>query len=155
AVLATIGRYDTAAHALIDDPELHVYEAVQEARSMNGPPVEWHIAKNNTIAKDTRSPPDGFVVGPTRPIIGADYSDVKGGIRAYDDVTMHLMVPAGTPAGALTVRATVLYQSTVAALVDELDKANTTDMRGQTLQQLWAATGYADPMAIASVEVTI
>ena len=152
ATLEVIGRYDDTAHALAGDPQLHVYEAVHGERQASGPPAPWHIARSNTIVKDSRIPPAGFVPGPTTPIVGADYGDGQGGTRSYDEGTFHLTAPAGTPPGPLTLRATVLYQSTVAGLIDELAKADTTDGRGQTLQQIYAATGYAAPIAVATAE---
>lgn len=150
--VAAVGRYDDTAHTLVGDPELHVYEAVHGERQASGPPTPWHIARSNTVVKDTRLPPAGFVPGPTTQIIGADYGDGMGGTRSYDEVTVHLTAPDGTPPGNLVVRGSVMYQSTVAEFVEELAKANTTDARGSTLKQIWAATGYAAPIAVATDE---
>lgn len=153
-VLDAIGKYDDATHTLTADPELHVYEAVHSAIQGNGPAVAWHIAKSNTIVKDTRIPPAGFVPGPTTPILGTSYDDGKGGVRDYDEGTFHLAAPSGTPPQKLTVRATVLYQSTAAEFIDELVKSDTTDGRATALQTAWAATGNAAPIAIATAETT-
>lgn len=149
--LAIVGAYDDANHALEQSAELHVYEAVQEEMRVNGPPIAWHLSKSNHIAKDTRIPPLGFVPGPTTPIVGADYSDGNGGVNNFDDATVHLAIPKSA-SGELTVRASVLYQSTEAELVDELSKSDTTDDRGTTLASLYAATGYAAPTTIAKAE---
>src|SRR5262249_39068370 len=102
-----------------------------------------------------RIPPAGFVPGPTTAIIGADYGDAKSGVRAYDEGTFHLTVPADTKGSALTVRAEGMYQSTVSEMIDALAAADTTDAGGKTLQQLYAATGYAAPSGIASAEASV
>jgi hypothetical protein len=155
AAQVVTGKYDDTAHALVDDPQLHVYEAVHEEKQGAGAGTAWHIARSNTVVKDTRIPPQGFIPGPTTAIIGADYGDGMGGVHAYDEGTFHLAAPGGAGGGKLTVRATVLYQSTVKELVDELVKANVTDGRGSTLQQVFGMTGYAAPLAIGSAEVSV
>jgi hypothetical protein len=153
--LSTIGAYDDATQTLVQDPQLHIYEAVHEEHTTGNPPLEWHIARSNTIAHDTRIPPKGFTSGPTTPIVGADYGDGQGGIRDYDEATFSIPWPAGhSPAGGstITVRATVLYQSTVREFVDALAAANHTDDRGEKLRTVWNATGKGAPLAIASAE---
>jgi hypothetical protein len=152
--LAIVGKYDDASSALVADPALRVYEAVHEAHGA-GAPVGWHLALSNTIAKDSRIPPVGFAQTATTPIVGADYSDGHGGTRNYDDATFSLSFDGAQAGQAITVRASVQYQSTVKAMIDELVQANHTDARGTTLRDLWSSTGRAAPIEIAAAEATI
>ena len=133
------------------EPEDHVYEAVHEARApgdQHG--QEFHIARSNTIVKDSRIPPAGFVPGPQTPIVGADYGDGHGGVRAYDEGTFHFTAPDSAPPGRLRVRATVLYQATVPGMVKELALANKTDERGSKLEKIYAATGSGAPIDVTA-----
>jgi hypothetical protein len=133
---------------VVSSADAHVYEAVHEQWLPNAH-VEWHIALSNTIAKDTRIPPKGFVAGPTTPILGASYGD------GFDEAMASIAIPPSFAASSVTVRASVLYQATLKEMVDALANANTTDMRGQTLRSVFAATGNAAPLSIASAEAVI
>jgi uncharacterized protein (TIGR03382 family) len=147
------GRRGTLRVQLLDgmtsvaSVDARIYETVQEEFM---PKREWHIALSDVITKDTRIPPKGFVPGPTTPIIGATFGD------GFDDVPVMLSVPAdlSPEAGTLTLVATVLYQSTVPEMIDELAAANKTDMRGQTLKIVYAATGNGAPIPIATAQAS-
>ena len=136
--------------AIVASIDAHVYEAVHERRT-GTTHLEWHIALSDTIAKDTRIPPKGFVPGPTTPILGATYGD------GFDETMVVIPFPTSPPSdlSRFVLRASVLYQATLAEMVDALAVANTTDMRGQTLKTVFAATGNAAPISIASAEANV
>ena len=158
--LGVLGRYDEATARLDAATELRVWESIQAEHLSGGGHREWHIAKNDTVVKDTRIPPAGFrptgaaAIAMTAPV-GADYGPVTG-MRNYDDVAVHFTSLAPLPAGSLRVTARVFYQSTMREFVEELARANTTDDRGTKLTAIWEQTGRAAPRLIAtsSADVT-
>jgi MYXO-CTERM domain-containing protein len=158
--LGLLGRYDAAEARLDHASELRVWESIQAEHLAGGGHREWHIAKNDTIVKDTRIPPAGFrptgaaAIAMTSPV-GADYGPVTG-MRNYDDVAVHFASLEPLPAGTLRVTARVFYQSTMREFVEELARANTTDDRGTKLLDIWEQTGKAAPrlIATASADVT-
>ena len=54
--LGLLGRYDDAAAHLDTPSELRVWESIQAEHLSGGGHREWHIAKNDTVVKDTRIP---------------------------------------------------------------------------------------------------
>ena len=161
ASLALLGRYDDATAHLDAASELRVWESIQAEHLSGGGHREWHIAKNDTVVKDTRIPPAGFqptgaaAIAMTAPV-GADYGPVTG-MRNYDDVPVRFSSLAPLPPGSLRVTARVFYQSTMREFVEELARANTTDDRGTKLMAIWEQTGRAAPRLIASktADVTV
>jgi hypothetical protein len=117
------------------------YEAQHAQRSSGR---EWHIALSDTIQKDTRLPPKGFTPDGSTPIIGATYGD------GFDEQLVKIPFE-GLDGGPVDVVATVFYESTVPEMIKELAAANTTDMRGNTLQMI----GAGQPTAIASAKATV
>jgi MYXO-CTERM domain-containing protein len=159
--LGLLGRYDEATARLDPATELRVWESVQAEHLPGGGHHEWHIAKNDTIVKDTRIPPLGFrpegaaAIAMTAPV-GADYGPVTG-MRNHDQVAVRFTGLQPLAAGTVRVTARVFYQSTTRELIEELARANTTDDRGARLVAIWEQTGRAAPRLIASqsAEVTV
>ena len=60
ASLAVLGKYDDATAHIDAASELRVWESIQAEHLSGGGHREWHIAKNDTVVKDTRIPPAGF-----------------------------------------------------------------------------------------------
>ena len=157
--LGVLGRYDDSTAHLDAATELRVWESIQAEHLSGGGHREWHIARNDTIVKDTRIPPSGFrptgaaAIAMTSPV-GADYGPVSG-MRNYDDVVAHFgsLQPLG--AGSVRVTARVFYQSTMRELVEELARANSTDDRGTNLVAIWEQTGRAAPRLIASATADV
>ena len=58
--LAVLGKYDAASAHIDAASELRVWESIQAEHLSGGGHLEWHIAKNDTVVKDTRIPPAGF-----------------------------------------------------------------------------------------------
>jgi len=152
--LALLGRYDDTTAHIDAASELRVWESIQAEHLSGGGHREWHIAKNDTVVKDTRIPPAGFrptgaaAIAMTAPV-GADYGPVTG-MRNYDDVPVRFSALAPLPPGSLRVTARVFYQSTMREFVEELARANTNDDRGTKLMGIWEQTGQAAPRLIAS-----
>jgi len=159
ARLGLLGKYDDAAAHLDVPSELRVWESIQAEHLAGGGHREWHIAKNDTVVKDTRIPPAGFkptgaaAIAMTAPV-GADYGPVTG-MRNYDDVPVHFTALAPLGAGPLRLTARVFYQSTMRELIEELARANTTDDRGTKLASIWEQTGRAAPRLIASATADV
>jgi len=154
ATLAVLGKYDATTAHLDAASELRVWESIQAEHLAGGGHREWHIAKNDTVVKDTRIPPAGFkptgaaAIAMTAPV-GADYGPVTG-MRNYDDVQVRFTGLPLLTVGTLRATARVFYQSTMRELVEELARANTTDDRGTNLVSIWEQTGRAAPRLIAS-----
>ena len=97
-----LGSYDDATAHLDAASELRVWESIQAEHLSGGGHREWHIAKNDTVVKDTRIPPAGFrptgaaAIAMTAPV-GADYGPVTG-MRNYDDVAGALRVAGAAAA---------------------------------------------------------
>jgi len=161
ASLGLLGKYDDTTAHLDVASELRVWESIQAEHLSGGGHREWHIAKNDTVVKDTRIPPAGFsptgaaAIAMTAPV-GADYGPVTG-MRNYDDVSVRFSSLAPLPPGSLKVAARVFYQSTMREFVEELARANTTDDRGTKLLAIWEQTGRAAPRLIGSrsADVTV
>ncbi len=157
--LGVLGRYDDATAHLDAATELRVWESIQAEHLSGGGHREWHIAKNDTVVKDTRIPPAGFrpmgaaAIAMTAPV-GADYGPASG-MRNYDDVAVRFAALAPLPAGSVRVTARVFYQSTMREFVEELARANTTDDRGTKLVAIWEQTGRAAPRLIASATADV
>jgi hypothetical protein len=158
AVVYRSGMLD-ANSELIQDPDLKIYEAKQALDyprlGLSGP--SFHFALNNAVYKDNRILPKGGVQ--VRGWGGTDSYDPvlapwpNGGLypdRQHWDTTPYvIVVPSGAPR-PITVRATVLYQTSSYAYVDFL--ANGGDAIVQTVphpdavtvRNLWQS-GFAAP----------
>ena len=152
--LGLLGRYDATAARLDPTAELRVWEAVHAEHLAGGGHIEWHIAKNDTVVKDTRIPPAGFHPTSAAAIamtaaVGADFGPLDA-IRNHDDVPVRFQSLSPLPAGSLQITARVFYQSTTREFVEALAAANTTDDRGVRLREIWEKTGRAAPRLIAT-----
>ncbi len=156
--LGLLGKYDDATQSLVADPNLRVWESVQALHLADGGHQEWHIAKNDTVLKDTRIPPKGFkptgeALQRTRPVL-ADYGP-SDAFRNYDDVALSFDALEPLPSGKVKLVARVFYQSTVRELIEELERANVTDDRGRKLKSIWEQTGKAAPRLIETQELEL
>ena len=138
--MGLLGRYDATAARLDPASELRVWESVQAEHLANGGHAEWHIAKNDTVVKDTRIPPAGFHPITAAAIamtaaVGADFGPPDA-IRNHDDVAVRFGGLAPLPEGPVQVTARVFYQSTTREFVEALAAANTTDDRGVRLREI-------------------
>jgi len=139
------GAYDFNT-ANLDDTNTRVYEVKfgmdQDVANQTGlpPGPSFHLVLNNYIAKDNRIPPVGFT--------NAAFEDVRAQPVAYtyddgqhwDDTTFEI------PSNAASAVVTLYFQTTSREYAEFLRDANTTDMKGQELYDLWVSQGKSAPV---------
>jgi hypothetical protein len=143
------GHYDEA-EAELDEASTAVYEMhvglSEDAARATGLPAgpTTHMAIADTIELDNRIPPRGFdnaaFSAAGAPAVGYDYADGQ----YWDDRQFPI------PEGAATAEVTAYYQNTPRHYIEALRDANHTDHWGDTLHELWTATGRGAPIAMAS-----
>ena len=148
ALLAEHGHYDAAA-AHLDEASTTVFEMhvglSDEAATVTGypPGITTHMALADTIVKDNRIPPRGFANATFEaggaPPVGAVYADGQ----YWSDSRFPV------PAGAVRAEAEIYYQSTPRHYIEALRDGNVTDDWGDTLADLWNATGRGAPIELA------
>jgi hypothetical protein len=116
----------------------------------------FHFVLNDTVIKDNRIPPYGFVYEEARkrnalPVPATQYGSPSGtgAYRHYDDVALN------PPAGAAYAYVRLMYQSTSWEYVQFLKLANTKSnaflaAEGDNLLDTWLATGMAEPNVMAA-----
>ncbi len=101
------------------------------------------MALADTIVKDNRIPPRGFTNAAFEaggaPPVGAVYADGQ----YWSDSRF------AVPAGAVRAEAEIYYQNTPRHYIEALRDGNVTDDWGETLADLWNATGRGAPIEIA------
>ncbi len=156
-----IGRYgektDTLAGesvtvpTLLDTRRTRVYENLpgiskQQAEKFGKEPGKsFHFVLNDVILKDNRIPPKGFdnaafaehLCSP----IGATYADGQH----WDDIELEL------PAGAVKVRARLMYQSVSWEYIRFLAEENRSNDWGGKLYKAWTETGHCPPSIMAEL----
>ncbi len=148
------GAYDTAT-AELDTATTRVYEMhvglSPDAAAVTGLPagVTGHMALADTIVKDNRIPPRGFVNSAFEaagaPVVEHVYADGQ----YWDDVEFTI------PVGAAFAEVRLYYQSTPKHYIEMLRDNNQTDQWGQTLHNLWTATGRGAPILMTSGQVQV
>jgi uncharacterized protein (TIGR03382 family) len=146
------GAYDGDAGALVSDPQLAVFEAVH-GRSDGGLD---HLALHDTILKDTRIEPLGFVPDEDTAPVGISFRrDADGGSLGAAEWTYRVRFPGAALAGGTgTVEARLFHQATTREYVEALAAANLTDGKGDRLHSIWEATGRAAPVLMTSASVS-
>lgn len=145
------GAYDPATGVLTHDADAKIYE-IKPGISADLAPVlgldpgpSFHFVLNHEIFKDNRIPPRGFTNANFEaiqsPPVGYTYADTQH----WDDTDYQL------PPETDRVTATLYYQTTSKEYVEFLRDANLTNHWGQTLYDLWAASGKAAPEVMAEV----
>jgi hypothetical protein len=153
------GRYDPVEAVIVSDPAIDqvldedpkIYEIkpgissdlASTVKLPEGP--SFHFVLNNQIFKDNRIPPRGFTnlafTQIQSPPVDYTYEDGQ-----YWDVTEYQL-----PASAVSVTATLFYQTTTREYVEFLRDENHTNNWGQVLYDLWASTGKSSPEVMAEV----
>ena len=154
ALLAEHGRYDRA-EAELDEASTTVYEMKiglsAEAAAATGLPAgeTMRMALADTIVKDNRIPPRGFVNSAFEaagaPVVGAAYADGQH----WDD----LLFPI--PAGAARAEASVFYQVVTRHYIEGLRDGNVTNGWGRLLYDLWIARNKAKPIKLKSKSIDL
>jgi hypothetical protein len=141
------GLIDPSTHRLVRDPDIKVYEAKQGltpewAAFVNKPAGEsFHFLLNNTVTKDNRIPPRGYLRSvwdrPGLRPVGADYGDGQ-----YWDQTVYAL-----PASTARVTARLWYQTASAEYIAFLRATGGVD--GEALYDLWTRNP-SPPVLMAS-----
>lgn len=153
-VLFHSGAYDAATGERADDPQLRTYEVRMAAGGEEG----FHFLLQDELLQDNRIPPRGFLPAPDTVPVGREYEVLEGGVLAHwDRAPYEISIPEDALAGAATVRASLLYQTTSREYVEFLRDENRTDDRGQRLFDLWENYDRSPPetSATAEAELTI
>lgn len=150
------GRYEDDDLVTANDPQLHVYEA-QHARRGGEATDEGHLAKYDSIVKDSRIPPPGFVGSAvTRPVGVPWFDDPGGGYRDYDEVSYASTLPSAFTDGPGQAFIRLVYQPTTKHYVEFLEQANAgKNQRGRALREAWEATGKAAPFVVAQLTSSV
>lgn len=153
-LVAEYGGYDNE-YAELDTETTTVYEmhvglsehAAAATGLQPGPTMRMTLA--DTIEKDNRIPPRGFVNESFNeggaPVVGATYEDGQH----WDDV------PFRIPRAARHAEVAVYYQNTPKYYIEYLRDANVTDHWGQTLYDLWVQTGRGAPILMTSQTIQL
>lgn len=152
AVLREHGAYDGAT-ATLAETTTAVYEmrvGISKAAGLavgQFPGPTTHMALADTIVKDNRIPPRGFVNATFEeggaPVVAWRYADGQH----WDERAFRI------PAGAVRAEAALFYQSTPREYIEHLRDANVTDHWGTTLYESWEATGRGAPIEMARAEL--
>jgi MYXO-CTERM domain-containing protein len=134
-----LGRYDQSMGEPIDPAAIY---HVEQGQFGIGPSPR--IALNDVVFLDTRIPPAGMISTATTAPVGKTYPEVAPGILAHwDEVVVTATTPCDMAFDAVSVRASLWYQSVTRAYVDHLVETNGAgSIRGQRLR---AAFDEADP----------
>ncbi len=143
------GHYDMA-QAELDAASTTVFEMFvglsDFAAGATGLPAgpTGHMALADTIVKDNRIPPRGW----NNAAYAAGGAPAVG--TAYPDGQYWADVEYAIPAGAVRAEVNVYYQNTPREYIDHLRDANTSNHWGQTLHDLWTATGRGAPILMTT-----
>jgi hypothetical protein len=153
-LLAEYGHYDLE-EAELDEGSTTVYEMhvglSRAAAAATGlpPGVTTHMALADTIVKDNRIPPRGFVNQNYEdcgaPVVGAVYADGQH----WADT--HFAIPPGT----VRAKVTVNYQTVTRHYIEALRDGNVTNDWGQILYNLWLRTDKGPPIEMVSQNVQV
>jgi MYXO-CTERM domain-containing protein len=146
------GGYDADAGTLSGGTDLQVY-AAEHGRADGGTD---HLARHDTVLKDTRIPPLGFRPTVDTAPVGTTYlTDGNGAALGIAETTYSVqMPPLGAGDGGVTITARLFHQATTRHYVEALAGANFTDGTGAQLLAIYQSTGRAAPVEMASTEIT-
>lgn len=148
------GHYDADTATLTTDDTI-VYEAHQGLddymAEQTGLPAgeSFHFVLNNTVYKDNRVPPRGFV--------NAVFEEHQAGVFEYayadeqfwDDATFAL------PPGTASLRVSLYHQTTSREYIEFLRDENRTNDKGQIAHEVWVAQGKSAPVLMSQVELAV
>jgi hypothetical protein len=144
-LLAERGHYDAiSADLTTGDTKVYAVEHGLDAAmaTLTGLPAgaSFHFALNNTVVKDNRIPPRGFVnaafeAGQAQPV-GATYADGQ----YWDDTAFAI------PVGADYAVVSVYHQTSSKEYIEFLRDENTTDNKGNIVHDQWVAAGMSAPV---------
>jgi hypothetical protein len=179
------GAWDPVTGVLAPDPQLKVYEVKPGIWNLNqgntcdtadpgGNPL-FHFVRNDCVALDNRIPPAGFTGGAdieTRPVnyVYPETSPGSGILVNHDDTGYSVTIPAAA-AGAISIEATLRYQTTSDdyvefLLAEAVDNDFPDDCiprstgppnasRGELLSDMWNRYDRAPPVPMASAAASV
>jgi len=155
ALIYESGAYDAATGVLTHDPAVKIYETkpgishrLAAVLGVTAGP-SFHFALGDTIWKDNRIPPRGFV---NAAFAAAQCAPVGA---VYADGQHHDLVTYVLPTAARRATVTLYYQSTSKEYIEFLRDENTTNDLGEQLYQSWVAQGRAAPVAMATTSAEL
>lgn len=153
-LLREYGAYDAQA-AVLDESSTRIFEMhvglSEDAAAATGLPAgrTTHMALADEIVKDNRIPPRGFENASYEsggaPVVAAAYADGQYWSDTYFAI----------PAGAVRADVEVYYQNLPRDYIEHLRDANVTDDWGETLYDLWVATGKGAPIRMVNDELSL
>jgi hypothetical protein len=145
ALITERGAYDFNT-AVLSGADTKVYEAKlgvsPDVAALAGVPAGegFHFAVNNVWIQDNRIPPRGFTNAGFESVqaapVGYTYTDGQ-----YWDDTEYAI-----PSGAASAEVRVYYQSASKEYIEFLRDENETNDAGQTMYDVWVATGKSEPV---------
>jgi mono/diheme cytochrome c family protein len=153
ALIAERGAYDFTT-AVLSTSDTKVYEmklgSSPDVAAQGGIPAGegFHLLLNNQVLKDNRIPPRGFTNAEF------DALQIAPVGQTYNDGENFDITNFGIPAGAASADVRVYYQSTSKEYVEFLRDENTTNAAGQTMYDVWVATGKSEPVVMDMDTIT-
>jgi hypothetical protein len=153
-MIAERGQYDGATADLTTN-DTTVYEIVQgldatQAAASGLPAGEsFHFVLNNTILKDNRIPPRGFVESAFEGVQAAPIAYTYMDQHHWDDVTYAI------PAGATSATVNLYHQTTSKEYIEFLRDENTTNNAGLDAWTLWDMFGKSAPVLMQTSDVDL
>ncbi len=148
--------YDSTTGVLAPGPLARVYEmhlgvSKRSAAALGlaaGP--TFHFTLNDSVYKDNRIPPLGFTNAAYDSFGGTPVDDSQPSPR-YPDGQNWDASSYPVPKTAVTVTATLWYQTTSKDYVEFLQATNASNTAGQAMYDAWTANGRSAPVAMESV----
>jgi hypothetical protein len=161
-VLEEIGKYgerdDTIfgepvkAPTLLDPDKTQVYEilfAISEEQAKKygvKPGKSFHSVLNDSVIKDNRIPPEGFVNAAFAEHLSEPVGVIYKDGQYWDDFEFDL------PERCSKVIVKLMYQSVSWEYLKFLAEENNTDEWGKRIYEIWTKTGRCEPTIMATIE---
>ena len=157
------GAYDADTGVLTEDADARIYEAkmgispaLAGALGAGDGGESFHFVLNDTLYKDNRIPPLGFVNAEFELFGGAPVdSHWEGPGPRYPDGQNWDVATYALPGETQKVTATLYYQSTSKEYVEFLRDENATDGTGQAMHDHWTNYGRSAPVTMVADSVDV
>lgn len=136
------GKYDYDDAQLIKDQAAKVYEALP---GIKGQGETFHFVLNDTMEKDNRIPPKGFM-NTNFEKVGAEVVGYKYADGQYWDETNYFV-----PGETAKIVATLYYQTATKEYIEFLRDKDKTSKYGKELYEVWKKTGKSAPVLMERI----